>query len=194
MRRKLTPPDTAGGPTLNDVLARRRSVREFSGEPLTTAELSQLLWACQGITSATGQRAAPSAGATYPLEIYVATPEGRFHYDPTDHALAQLSADDIRADLADAAHDQAAVAAAGATFAITAESARTEQKYGERAALYVKLDAGHAAQNVLLQAVALDLGGVPIGSFAERAVTTVLDLPTEHEPVYMVAVGRPVTE
>jgi SagB-type dehydrogenase family enzyme len=194
MQGKLTAPDTAGGPTLHDVLARRRSVREFADEPLTTAELSQLLWACQGITSESGKRAAPSAGATYPLEIYVVTREGLFHYDPAAHALVQLSGEDLRAALAVAAHDQASVAVAGATFAITAEPGRTERKYGERACLYVKLDAGHAAQNLLLQAVALELGGVPIGSFSERAVSEVLHLTAEHEPVYMVAVGRPVTK
>jgi SagB-type dehydrogenase family enzyme len=191
VRIDLPVPDTAGGPSLTLAMATRRSVRDFTAEPLTTEELSQLLWAAQGVTSDTGKRTAPSAGATYPLEVYVVTEDGRYRYVPDGHQLVALFEGDPRIELAKAAHDQASVAEAAATFAITAVYDRTEQKYGDRAALYVKLDAGHAAQNLLLQAVALGLGGVPIGSFDEIEVAGVLNLPTDHAALYMVAIGRP---
>ena len=187
----LPPPETTGGPSLTSALAARRSVREFTSKGLTREELSQLLWAAQGVTSDEGKRTAPSAGATYPLEIYVVTAEGRYHYQPPGHRLTTLAEGDGRAKLSAAAHDQAAVGQAAATFVIAAVAARTERKYGDRATLYVKLDAGHAAQNLLLQAVALGLGGVPIGSFSEPSVAAALELPEEHEPLYMIAIGRP---
>ncbi len=191
MRIDLPRPDTVGGPSFTETLARRRSVREFADEPLTPDQLSQLLWAAQGVSSDSGKRTAPSAGATYPLELYVVTGGGRYRYEPTDHGLEQLADGDLRAELSRAAHEQPSVAEAAATFAIIAVSARTEQKYGDRAVSFVKLDAGHAAQNLLLQAVALGLGGVPIGSFSESQVAEVLDLPPGHEPLYMVTIGRP---
>ncbi len=185
----LPPPTTTGGLGLADALAGRRSVRDFSDRPLELAELSQLLWAAQGITSEDGKRTAPSAGATYPLELYVVTATGLHRYTPDRHNLVLLAEGDLRDELSAAALDQAAVANAAATFAIAVVYARTQQRYGDRAERYVKLEAGHAAQNLLLQAVALDLGGVPIGAFTDSEVAQVLQLPPDQEPLYLISVG-----
>ncbi len=191
MEMDLPPPQTSGGMSLHDTLSRRRSVRNFRSGALTGQELSQLLWSGQGISAPeSGKRTAPSAGATFPLELYVVTANGLHHYIPEGHQLATVTKGDLRQDLALAANEQDCVAQAAATFVLAAVAARTEAKYGERAKLYVKLDAGHAAQNLLLEAVALGLGGVPIGSFSEAAVSRVLGLPDDHEPLYLVAVGH----
>lgn len=193
LRIDLPPPDTAGGPGLGDALSNRRSVRDFTDQALGPAELSQLLWATQGVTAEDGKRTAPSAGATYPLELYVVTDTGLHRYDPDQHDLERLAAGDFRAELAKAALDQTSVATAAATFAIAAVYARTQERYGDRAERYVKLEAGHAAQNLLLQAVALDLGAVPIGAFTDGEVARVLQLPADHEPLYLIPVGRPAS-
>ncbi|MDJ0923744.1 MAG: SagB/ThcOx family dehydrogenase [Acidimicrobiia bacterium] len=190
---ELPPPTIAEGVSLTDTMAARRSVREYRETPLELAELSQLLWATQGITSPAGQRTAPSAGGLYPLEIYVVTAAGRHHYHPADHQLELLAEGDFRPELAEAALSQDPVAKAPATFVIAAVYARTAQKYGERAERYVEIEVGHAAQNLLLQAVALDLGAVPVGAFHDDQVAAVLDLPADHEPLYLIPVGHPAT-
>jgi SagB-type dehydrogenase family enzyme len=192
LRLDLPPPDTTGGLGLADALTGRRSVRDFTDQPLELAEVSQLLWATQGITSEDGKRTAPSAGATYPLELYLVTDSGLYHYQPDQHSLRQLAEGDLRGELARAALDQEPVAAAAATFAVAAVYARTGERYGDRAERYVKLEAGHASQNLLLQAMALNLGAVPIGAFRDSEVAEVLQLPPDHEPLYLISVGRPV--
>ena len=188
----LPTPRPEGPLSLEETLQERRSVREFSDEPLSAAELGQLLWAAQGFTTADGRRTAPSAGALYPLELYAVTAEGVFHCDPAAHALATWQRGDRRAGLAAAALSQEAVAEAPLVIAITAVYARTEAKYGrDRGPRYVHLEAGHAAQNILLQAVALGLGAVPMGAFDDRRVQDVLGLPADHVPLYLVPVGHP---
>lgn len=187
----LPAPRQSGPLSLEETLAKRRSLRAYREEPLSMAELSQLLWACQGETHAAGLRTAPSAGALYPLEVYLATADGVHRYSPRGHRLEQTRRDDVRKALADAAVGQDSVAMAPAVFVIAAVYARTAQKYGERAPLYVHLEAGHAAQNLLLQAVALGLGGVPIGAFYEDRLARALALPSGHEPLYIIAIGRP---
>lgn len=185
-------PRLSGEKSLEEALAERRSVREFDDRPLTTAELGQLLWAAQGITRENGRRTAPSAGALYPLEVYVATAEGVFHYVPSGHKWTIHSQTDARPDLFQAALRQAAVRQAPAVFIVTAIYQRTAEKYGaERSPRYVHLEAGHAAQNLLLEAVALGLGAVPIGAFYDEEVQLVLDLPIDHEPLYLIPVGHP---
>ncbi len=188
---ELPAPRTDGPMSLERALAERRSVRDFTDERLTLEELAQLLWAAQGITADWGGRTAPSAGALYPLEVYAVTPGGLYHYLPDGHRADVLRADDLRRPLAAAALGQSAVAEAPAVLVIAAVFRRTEVKYGERAERYVHLEAGHAAQNVLLQAVALGLGGVPIGAFSDREVQRVLGLPADHEPLYLIPVGHP---
>jgi len=188
----LPAPVQAGQVSLEAAIARRRSVREFKKTPLTARELSQLLWAAQGITHAEGYRAAPSAGALYPLELYVVTSAGLFHYEPHRHRLVCRSDGELRAALARAALDQDAVSQAPAIFVIAAVYARTAHKYGAaRTPRYVHMEVGHAAQNLLLEAVALGLGGVPIGAFDDDRVHKVLALPAEEKPLYLIPVGHP---
>jgi SagB-type dehydrogenase family enzyme len=187
----LPPPLTAGSTSVEEALARRRSVRTFSSELLSDSEIGQLLWAAQGITTQDGRRTAPSAGALYPLELYAVTPGGLWHYLPAGHALALLSGADLRIALQGAALDQDAVGAAPLVVVITGIVERTEARYGpERAQRYVQLEAGHAAQSLLLQAVALDLGAVPIGAFADSEVARILGLPSDETPLYLLPVGH----
>jgi len=187
----LPPPAVAGGGSLTDALTSRRSVREFQPVPLDLEEISQLLWATQGVTSGAGQRTAPSAGGLYPLELYLVTDGGRYRYDPDHHQLEVLGGDDVRRELCGAALSQDAVQQAPAVFVLAAVYSRTEERYGDRAERYVKLEAGHAAQNLLLQAVSLGLGAVPIGAFHDEEVREVLSLPGDHEPLYLIPVGHP---
>ncbi|HET7091386.1 MAG TPA: SagB/ThcOx family dehydrogenase [Anaerolineae bacterium] len=188
----LPTPQLKGRLTLEEALALRRSVRDFSDTPLTLAELGQLLWAGQGVTHPAGLRTAPSAGALYPLEVYAVMREGVYHYEPETHRLTVQIQGDVRQALHEAALRQEAVLNAPAVIVIAAVYARTTQKYGEeRSPRYVHLEAGHAAQNVLLQAVALDLGAVPIGAFWDDQVKQVLALPPDQQPLYLIPVGHP---
>jgi SagB-type dehydrogenase family enzyme len=191
--RELPPPERKGRMSLEEALAARRSVRNFTGQPITDRELSQLLWAAQGITRADGLRTAPSGGALYPLEVWVATASGFFHYEPHKHRLTQQLERDLRPDIYRSALMQEAILQAPAVFVIAAVYQRIAQKYGEqRAAPYVHMEVGHAAQNLLLEAVALGLGGVPIGAFNDREVEKVLSLPPDQKPLYLIPVGHPL--
>jgi SagB-type dehydrogenase family enzyme len=176
---------------LEETLASRRSVRAFTGESLSDDEISQLLWAAQGVTDAAGLRTAPSAGALYPLELYVARSSGLYHFQPPRHELRLRDNDDLRQAIHAAALGQDPLMDAPAVFVITAVYARTRAKYGARAERYVHMEAGHAAQNLLLQAVALDLGGVPIGAFDDDRVSEVLGLPENEAPQYLIPIGHP---
>jgi SagB-type dehydrogenase family enzyme len=189
---ELPPPVFNSEMTLEEALGSRRSMREYRDQPLTTAEIGQLLWAAQGTTSERGFRTAPSAGALYPLEVYLLTAEGVFHYDPQHHQLRLTSQVDARAALCQAALQQEPVLNAPAVFVVAAVYARTAQKYGdERSPRYVHLEAGHAAQNLLLEATALGLGAVPIGAFHDPEVQQALGLPADHQPLYLIPVGHP---
>ncbi|MFB0535938.1 MAG: SagB/ThcOx family dehydrogenase [Anaerolineae bacterium] len=187
----LPAPRVKGEMSLEETLAARRSVREFTEEELTLEEISQLLWAVQGMTAAWGGRTAPSAGALYPLEVYAATADGLYRYLPQGHKAIVESRADLRGELWRAGLSQDAIREAPAVFVMTAVYARTEKKYGGRAERYVKLEAGHAAQNLLLQAVALGLGGVPIGAFYDDQVQSALSLPSDYEPLYLIPIGHP---
>jgi len=188
----LPTPLLQGTISLEEALVGRRSVRAFKSTPLTAAELSQLLWAAQGITHERGFRTAPSAGALYPLELYVVTAEGVFRYDPPRHLLQIISQVDVRPALYAAALEQEPVRRAPAVFVVTAVYERTAQKYGaDRSPRYVHLEAGHASQNLLLEAVVMGLGAVPIGAFEDSRVKQVLGTPADHEPLYLIPVGHP---
>jgi len=176
--------------SLEETLRRRRSVRAYADEPLTLEEIGQLFWAAQGITDERGFRTAPSAGALYPLELYALTDDGLYHYLPQGHRAERRRLEGRRTALCRAALSQDAACQAPVVFVVTAVYARTAAKYGERAERYVRLEAGHAAQNLLLQAVALDLGAVPIGAFYDDQVQAALGLPADHEPLYLIPVGR----
>ncbi|MFQ6047774.1 MAG: SagB/ThcOx family dehydrogenase, partial [Phycisphaerae bacterium] len=173
----LPEPRLTGPMSLERAISKRRSVREFSAQPLTVQQIGQLCWAAQGITdSRRGFRAAPSAGALYPLELYLVTPAGLYHYVAASHKLDQLASHDLRPALARAALGQTCISKATATMVITAVQQRTAAKYGPRAQRYCLLEAGHAAQNVLLQAVALGLAAVPVGAFHDAQVHQLLGL------------------
>lgn len=190
----LPAPTDLSGVTLARALELRRSVREFGPRALSRAELSNLFWAAQGITHGDGLRTAPSAGALYPLELYVATAGGLHRYHPRGHRLEPIAAADPRRAIERAALGQEAVGGAPAVFVIAAVYRRTAVKYGaERATRYVHLEAGHAAQNLLLQATALGLGAVPVGAFDDGALARALGLPADHVPVYLIPVGAPPT-
>jgi SagB-type dehydrogenase family enzyme len=189
----LPAPVLSGNRPLEEVLAHRRSVREYTGEILTTAELSQLLWAVQGITHERGLRTAPSAGALYPLEVYVATADGAYHYQPDGHSLDLVQPSDVRHELFEFALRQEPVRQAPSVFVVAAVYERTAIKYGQaRSPRYVHLEAGHAAQNLLLESIALGLAAVPIGAFDDVGVQRALGLPADHEPLYLIPVGHPL--
>ncbi len=188
----LPEPQINGQTSLEETLQRRRSVREFSPEPLTMEQISQLLWSAQGITDPAGYRTAPSAGAMYPLEIYLVTEQGLLHYLPQDHSLQRILDGDLRRDLYGASLKQESILEAPVTMVFTAVFARTEGRYGSaRSPRYIHLEVGHAAQNVLLQAVALGLGAVPVGAYEDARVSRVLGLPADHIPLYLIPIGHP---
>ena len=183
--------------SIEAALWRRRSVRELRGEALTLAEVSQLLWATQGITNPEGRRTAPSAGATYPLEVFLVAgkegsmPAGVYRYRPRQHDLVCLAEGDRRTKLAAAALDQDWLNDAPVTIAIAAVYERTARKYRQRAERYVHMEVGHAAQNVHLQAVALGLGTVVVGAFDDAAVKRVLNLADNEQPLCLLPLGKP---
>jgi len=198
---KLPGPAGAGGMPIWEAVGRRRSVRDFRRSPLSTADLSQLLWASQGVTKVVGEyalRSAPSAGALYPIETYLCVQmiegiePGIYHYNVREHELELLRPGDFRAEVAEAALDQGFLAEAAAVFAWTAVFARSKWKYKERAYRYVYLDAGHIAQNVALAAVALGLGSCQIAALYDDEVNAILGVDGKEESVvYMTALGRP---
>lgn len=176
---------------VEEAIASRRSIRHYNPDPLADEVVSRLLWSAQGITEPQrGLRAAPSAGATYPLELYLVDHRGVFRYDPDRHALGQIASGDRRNALARAALGQQMIREAPVSLVIAAVEQRTASRYGQtRAQRYVHIEAGHAAQNIHLQAVALGLGSVPVGAFRDREVQKALLLPDEHEPLYIIPVG-----
>lgn len=193
---KLPEPRTDAGTSVEQALRQRRSARSFAAEPLKLSEVAQLLWSAQGITSRDGLRTAPSAGALYPLEIYLVAgnvndlPVGVWHYLPDNHRLEQLADSDIRSPLAHAALDQAWIREAAAVVVFAAVYERTTRKYGKRGIRYVHIEAGHAAENLFLQAVSLDLNTVIVGAFRDDEIHNTLKLPEDLVPLILMPVGR----
>lgn len=192
----LPEPQTDGETSVEQALSHRRSVRSYTSEPLTLAEVSQLLWSAQGITSGQGFRTSPSAGALYPLELYVVAGNvtdlqpGIYRYLPSEHKLTRVTSGDRRQELAEAALGQACLRDGAAVFVFSAVPERTTQRYGERGIRYIHMEAGHAAQNLLLQVVALDLGAVVVGAFRDDRVERVVGMEPDEEALYLVPVGR----
>jgi SagB-type dehydrogenase family enzyme len=184
--------------SVEEAIFRRRSVRSFRDEALTLQELSQLCFAAQGITDEDyGFRTAPSAGALYPLKLYVVvgkveglTP-GVYLYHPERHELTKAKEGDQRPALFRVALQQNSVREAPVVLVFTAIYERTTRKYGERGIRYVHMEIGHAAQNVYLQAESLDLGTVAIGAFLDNGVAEVLGLLKNEAPLYLMPVGKP---
>jgi SagB-type dehydrogenase family enzyme len=208
----LPAPRQDGATSLERTLTERRSVRHFKDASLSLPEISQLLWAAQGVTEPIedapsvwrgsewkwmgGLRTAPSAGALYPLELYLVAgavdelEPGVYRYVPLEHALEHVGDGDRRQTLADAALMQSSIVDAPAVFVITAVYERTAVKYGERAERYVHIEVGSAGENIWLQAEALELGSVFIGAFRDRAVQEVLGIPEDHQPLGIMPIGR----
>ncbi|HPA46447.1 MAG TPA: SagB/ThcOx family dehydrogenase [bacterium] len=189
---KLPEPRADGAMSLEKALWERRSIRSFSSKPAEWEQVGQLLWAAQGINRpGTKFRTAPSAGATYPLEIYAVLPSGIYRYLPEEHAVERIVAGDTRAALSAAGLRQGSIQQAACVVVICAVFERTSEKYSDRGTRFVYLEAGHVAQNVLLQAVALGMGGVPIGAMVDEEAQKVLGVPPEQKVVYIVATGFP---
>jgi len=186
----LPPPRHAGSISLEQALARRRSVRSFSKRPIPIEAIGQLLWAGQGVTADGGRRTAPSAGALFGLETYVACAEYLAHYRVRPHELSVLRREDVRGALARAAWGQSFVSRAPLVVALTGVLKRIAGKYGEeRGARYLAMEAGHAAQNILLQAEALGFVGVPVGAFDDAAMDEVLGRGPEERTLYLLPIG-----
>ena len=216
---KLPPPRLKGKVSLEEAIAKRRSVRKYRSGPLTLSQLSQILWSAQGITGAGKHRAAPSAGATYPLEIFVVIgkqtviviasqsserseeaakqslgreelPAGIYHYEVDSHSLSLHQQGDLRRDLARAALDEGFIADAPVDIVICALYTRTSYTYGRRGERYVHMEVGHVGENIHLQAVALGLATVEVGAFDDEEVKKVLRLDEQIRPLYIMPIGK----
>lgn len=175
----------------------RRSVRTFAPGALRLAEVSQLLWAAQGITDRErGHRTVPSAGARYPLELYavVAQVEGAspgvYRYQADTHQLVLVAAGDRRAALAAAASGQASVAHAALVLAVVADYARIRPRYGDRSERYTAIEAGGVMENVYLQARALGLGTVAVGAFRDAETQAVIGCDVARPVLLLLPIGR----
>jgi SagB-type dehydrogenase family enzyme len=193
---KLPKPRFRGTVSIEEALRRRRSTRNFSRTPLSLQEVSQVLWAAQGVTGAFNERTAPSAGGTFPLETYLVVdrvdevPPGVYKYRIRAHELHQVVTGDIRAELAAAALDQSCVSRGVAAVVLCAVYKRTTSEYGDRGVAYVHMEIGHVGQNIHLQAAALGLGTVAVGAFDDDAVARLLKLPKNETPLYIMPLGR----
>jgi len=194
---KLPSPNFSGSTSLEEALHKRRSIRDYTDEPLTIADISQILWAAQGITEESyGLRTAPSAGAVYPLELYISSSNvndltpGLYKYKPQNHTLKKISDGDKRTVIANAALGQDAIENSSAMVIITAVVERTAVKYGKRAERYVNIEVGHAGQNIYLQSVSLGLGTVVIGAFKDDALKKAFALPENENPLAIYTLGR----
>jgi len=189
----LAPVPDQAPTSLHAALWTRRSSRTFGPGEVSRTDIGQLVWAAQGINDpARGRRTSPSAGALYPLEIYVVTGQGVYHYLPDAHALERTVKRDVRRALSASALGQPCVRQAPLVMAVAGVVSRTQVKYGSRARRYVYMEAGHAAQNVLLMATGLGLGAVPVGAFDDDQVARVLELPPGHDALYLIPIGRPM--
>ncbi len=186
--------------SLEEAMARRRSVRRFTFKPISQSQLSQILWAAQGISdTARKHRTVPSAGATYPLEVFVVCgrnaiegiSDGIYHYNIDSHSLTLHHKGDIRLELARAALDQEFIYEAPVDIVICAEYERITLGYGSRGERYILIEVGHAGQNIYLQAEALGLATVAIGAFNDEQVREVLRLDKQYKPLYIMPMGRP---
>jgi len=193
---RLPEPRHESNLSIEETLLRRRSIREYQDVPLTLTDVSQLLWAAQGITDPAGFRTAPSAGATYPLEVYLVVGDvknlsaGVYRYEPREHMLIQVLKGDRREELSHAALGQEWVRKGAISIVFTAIYERTTGRYGDRGIRYAHMEVGHAGQNVHLQAVSLNLGTVVVGAFHDEEVKRILNLPVNERPLYIMPVGR----
>ncbi|MFX1567338.1 MAG: SagB/ThcOx family dehydrogenase [Promethearchaeota archaeon] len=187
---QLPKPILKGHKSLEECIYIRESVRSYSDKRIEIEKISQILWASQGKKGT--KRTVPSAGATYPLEIYITIKNtGYFYYNYVKHELELITDRDITKQLAQASWDQYFIYEAYLNIIICAIYGRTTQRYGQRGVRYVYIEVGHCAQNIHLEAVALGLCSVPIGAFDDNAVKRVLDLKKQVEPLYIIPIGYP---
>jgi SagB-type dehydrogenase family enzyme len=193
----LPKPSPKGEVSVEEVIFKRRSTRVFSGRSITEGQLSQLLWASQGITRGY-YRTVPSAGATYPLEVFVLAGEGGvesldagvYRYLPREHSINRHLPGDLRKGLCSACLGQDFIRRAPVSFLVCALYARTTAGYGDRGVRYVHMEVGHLGQNLSLQGEALGLCSVMVGAFHDDDVSRALDLPGELKPLYVIPVGN----
>ena len=193
---KLPEPRYDSETSIEKAIFDRRSIRDYKDDPMNLTEVSQLLWSGQGITDPRGYRTAPSAGALYPLELYIVAgnvidlPDGIYKYNPHRHELTKVVEGDKRTELYNAALSQSHVRDAAVVIIFSAVYERTTVKYGERGIRYVHMEVGHAAQNIYLQAAALDLGTCAVGAFTDEEVREVINMLDEEHPLYIMPVGK----
>lgn len=198
----LPAPSYKGTVSVEEALKFRRSQRSFKRRALTLKQLSQMLWAAYGVTAVSSGRqlkTAPSAGATYPIDIYAVVGEGGveslapgvYHYRPESHSVRPVSSGDVRTQVAAACLRQMWMAQAPLFVAITGEYARCSAKYGPRGVIYTHIEAGHVGQNVFLQAEAMGLKAGIVGAFEKEDVGKALGIPAAHEPLVIMPVGYP---
>lgn len=195
---KLPAPRLDGEISVERTIKERRTVRSFTSRPLKQDQFSQLLWAAQGITEKRGYlRAAASAGALYPMDLYALAGQdtvegikpGIYHYAVEGHSITLLLEGDVRKEVANASLYQTWMAEAPVSFLITAEYSRITGKYGKRGIQYALVEAGHIGQNIFLQAEGLGLGAGIVGAFRDEAVVQVTGIPPSHEPILIMPVG-----
>lgn len=192
---QLPQPLYQGQLSIEEAINRRKSIRDYSNQPLTLIEVSQLLWAAQG-KNQEGSKVAPSAGALYSIEIYVVAKNveglvaGIYHYLSEDHALEVHQNTQIDQDLKKAAYDQSYVEEAPVKIIISGIFARTTKKYGERGIQYVYQESGHIAQNIYLQAESLGLGTVVVGGFDQKKVDNLFNFKEGQQTLYIMPVGK----
>ncbi len=192
----LPKPRFKGELSLEEVILRRRSTRAFSSRTITKSQLSQLLWACQGITRGY-YRTVPSAGATYPLEVFLLVGEGGvesldggvYRYVHQEHSIIHHLSGDLRKGLCSACLEQGFIRKAPLSFVVCAEYSRTTASYGDRGVRYVHMEVGHLGQNLALQGEALELCSVMVGAFRDEDVSRVINLSLELKPLYVIPVG-----
>jgi len=193
---RLPGPDTTGKVTLERAIATRRSVREYAPGPLGLAEVSQLLWAAQGITGPGGKRATPSARAVYPLQVWLAAnevtdlPPGIYRYEPQGHALTLIAAGSPRDSLSAAARGQASIQRAAAVVTVLGDRRLAAERFGANAERWLGMEAGFVVQDVYLECTALGLGTVMIGGFDPTAARRALGAAADWEVLGLMPVGR----
>lgn len=191
---KLPSPAVTGKLSVEEAILERRSVRSYRDEALSLAEVSNLLWAASGITADWGGRAAPSAGALYPLDVYLVAgqveglAEGIYEYIPEEHSLIKRVEGDKRRALQAVSLMQSSVKSAPVSIVLCAEYGRIKPRYRDRAKRYTKIEVGHIGQNIYLQAESLGLATVAIGAFVDSGVKKVLAV--DQEPLYIMPVGK----
>lgn len=201
---KLPSPKAKGNVSVEEALKRRKTIRTLSARNIDLLTVSQLLWALQGVSwveglaegKSTPHRTAPSAGKTFPLEIYVILRKGLFHYEPRKHVIRRLSEKDVRSELSKAAFtppNKGAIEKAPLTIVVTADNKKALRASPllENAVRFVHLEAGHATQNLILQATALGLGTCTITSYNTAMVYEALKIPYDHRPIYLLPIGSP---